>query len=249
MVKDTGSKPKKNVDAQAPRKREFRTLKIPVRLDIEEAKIQLHWKDRPGAPMDLAELVREAECLLRPEAAFKVAYIEKPEEDVVRIEGVSFSSRVLRRNLDSVERVFPYIITIGIDLEKHAGECGDPLKQYYLESLADMALGIAARGLESRLKSRHGLPGLSSMSPGSLEDWPITEQKSLFSLFEDPTKPLGVRLTEHMLMVPRKSISGIFFPTEVGFQSCQLCPRKDCPGRRAAYDRELRGKYKLEGEA
>ena len=244
MAKDSGSNPKGGV-ARQPGKRNFRSIKIPVRLDIEEAKAQLRWKDRPGAPIDFSELVREAESLLKPEAAFKVAYIEKPEEDVVRIEGVSFSSRVLRRNLDDVERVFPFVITVGIDLERRAGDCGDPLRQYYLESLADMALGKVARSLESHLKSRHGLSQLSSMSPGSLEDWPITEQKLLFSLFEDASKPLGVRLTEHMLMVPRKSISGIMFPTEVSFQSCQLCPRKDCPGRRAAFDKELKKKFRL----
>jgi len=145
-----------------------------------------------------------------------------------------------------VERVFPFIITIGLDLEKRAGECGDPLKQYYLEGLADMAVGKVAQRLEDHLKKTFGLAKLSSMSPGSLEDWPITQQEPLFSLFEDVAKPVAVRLTEHMLMVPRKSVSGICFPTEVSFQSCQLCPRKDCPGRRAAYDRDLRKKYKLE---
>jgi len=245
MLQNAGS-PSGGGAAPASRKSRVHFLNTPVHLDIEEAKSHLHWKDRPGASPELAELLREAESLLKPEAAYKVVYIEKPEEDSVAIEGVSFASRVLRRNLDSVERVFPYIITIGIGLEKRAGECGDPLKQYYLEALADLALGQAARGLEQHLKTRHGLTGLSSMSPGSLEDWPITQQKPLFSLFEAAARPVGVRLTEHMLMVPRKSISGILFPTEVNFQSCQLCPRKDCPGRRAAYDRDLRKKYRLE---
>jgi hypothetical protein len=233
----------------APHKSRVHFLNPPVRLDIEEAKTHLHWKDRPGASAELAELIREAESLLKPEAAFKVSYIEKPEEDIVLIEGASFSSRVLRRNLDSVERVFPYIITIGIDLEKRAGAGDDPLKQFYLEGLADLALGKVAGGLQEHLKSRHGLSTLSSMSPGSLEDWPITQQKPFFSLFEGASRPVGVRLTEHMLMVPRKSISGVFFPTETSFQSCQLCPRKDCPGRRAVYDRDLRRKYKLKEEA
>ncbi len=233
--------------ARAPRKRKHQFLRVPVRLDIEEAKFHLHWRDRPGASQELADLIREAESLLKPEAAYKVAYIEKPEGDVVAIEGVRFSSRVLRQNLDSVERVFPFVITVGIDLEKRAGEGGDPLKQYYLEGLADMALGKLAQALERHLKTRHGLSKLSSMSPGSLEDWPITEQKPLFSLFDDAERPVGVRLTEHMLMVPRKSVSGIYFPTEVSFQSCQLCPRKDCPGRRAPFDRDLKKKYRLEG--
>jgi hypothetical protein len=231
----------------APRKSRVHFLSPPVRLEIEEAKAAVHWRDRPGAGLELPELIREAESHLKPEAAYRVSYIEKPEGDVVVIEGVSFPSRVLRRNLDPVERVFPYIITIGISLEKHAGESGDPLKQYYLESLADLSLGKTAQALEAHLKRRHGLSGLSSMSPGSLEDWPITQQKPLFSLFEDAARPVGVRLTEHLLMVPRKSISGIYFPAETSFQSCQLCPRKDCPGRRAAFDRDLRRKFRLEG--
>jgi hypothetical protein len=248
MVKEFLSDSKTGAVRQS-RLKSFHSLAIPVRLGIEEAKAALQWRDRPGAPLDFAELVREAESFLRPEAAYKIAFIEKPEEDVVVIEGVRFSSRVLRRNLDAVERVFPFVITIGLDLEKHAGGCGDPLRQYYLESLADMALGQVAKGLESRLKSTLGLTGLSSMSPGSLEDWPITEQKLLFSLFENGAKPLGVRLTDHLLMVPRKSVSGIFFPTEMSFQSCQLCPRKDCRGRRAPFDKELRKKYSLKDEA
>jgi hypothetical protein len=163
----------------------------------------------------------------------------------VTIEGVTFSSRVLRKNLESVERVFPFVISIGPDLEKHAGSCGDPLRQYYLEGLADMALHVAARHLERHLKTRHGLSEIASLSPGSLEDWPITQQALLFSLFDGPEASAGVRLTEHMLMVPRKSISGIWFPTEVSFQSCQLCPRKDCPGRRAPFDKDLKKKYRL----
>jgi len=217
-----------------------------VRLEIEAVKAALHWRDRPGADEELAALVREAESLLAPEAAYKVAYIERKDEGAVTVQGVTFPSRVLRQNLDRVERIFPYIITIGPALEKHAGESGDPLRQYYLEGLADLSLGLTARALEEHLKRRHGLSGLSSMSPGSLEDWPIGQQLPLFSLFDEGERPVRVRLNEHLLMVPRKSISGVFFPTEVSFQSCQLCPRPDCHGRRAAFDKDARKKFKLE---
>jgi hypothetical protein len=34
-------------------------------------------------------------------------------------------------------------------------------------------------------------------------------------------------------------VSGIRFPTTESFESCQLCPRAGCPGRRAAYDASL----------
>jgi hypothetical protein len=76
------------------------------------------------------------------------------------------------------------------------------------------------------------------MSPGSLEDWPITEQPKLFSLFGDTEKSIGVKLTASLLMIPRKSISGILFPSEEGFVSCRLCPRENCPSRKAEFDEE-----------
>ncbi|MCG8400671.1 MAG: vitamin B12 dependent methionine synthase, partial [Firmicutes bacterium] len=73
------------------------------------------------------------------------------------------------------------------------------------------------------------------------------EQKKLFSILGDCSEKIGVELTDSLLMVPVKSISGIFFPAEAGFESCLLCPRADCPGRRAAYDPELyNSKYGLE---
>lgn len=82
------------------------------------------------------------------------------------------------------------------------------------------------------------------MNPGSLEDWPISEQKVLFILFKDCGKVIGVELTESFLMVPVKSVSEICFPTETSFESCQLCPRKNCLSRRVAYNSGLtRNKY------
>ena len=38
-------------------------------------------------------------------------------------------------------------------------------------------------------------------------------------------------------------MSGIYFPTEVPFISCQLCDRKNCPGRKAAYDLKIKAEF------
>jgi hypothetical protein len=84
------------------------------------------------------------------------------------------------------------------------------------------------------------------MSPGSLEDWPIQEQAALFNLLGDTESELGVRLSDSLLMIPRKSISGIFFPAEGSFESCRLCPRRNCQGRRAAHDPGLRREFGLD---
>jgi len=221
---------------------------ISIKLSPEKVIKGLRLNKERYSSSDIQELIETAESLIRPKACYEVAYISEKGKDKVKIDGVIFSSRVLRKNLDEVERVFPYIITIGKSLEDKASSSNDLLKQYYLETMGDMVLGLIEKHLEKHLKKHYGLKKLSSMSPGSLKDWPITEQKPLFSLFRAEKDQIGVKLTEHMLMIPRKSISGIYFPTEVTFLSCQLCTREQCPARSAPYDEELKKKYGLDDE-
>jgi hypothetical protein len=219
---------------------------IPIDWDLEEVRKELRLKT--GSLSEARELVGIAEPLIHAKAVYEVSYVNRRGENSVELDGVTFTSRVLRVNLEEIERVFPFIITIGKALEDRASSSNDLLKQFYLETIGDMALRSSRRYVEVHLKGRFGLGQLSRMSPGSLRDWPVTEQKPLFSLFGDVKGLIGVRLTENMLMIPRKSISGIFFPTEVKFFSCQLCPRKGCPGRKAPYDEMLRQKYGLGNE-
>jgi hypothetical protein len=188
-----------------------------------------------GGIGSLDALVALAQGLLRPRAAYGVAFVGAKGERAVEVAGISFDSLLLRRNLDAAQKVFPYIITVGPELERAAGARGDLLEQYYLEELANIALESAAGWLGRRLEGRYGVGGLAGLSPGSLEDWPLAEQAKLFSLFGDTESLVGVRLTESLLMVPRKSISGIFFPSEEGFVACRLCDRERCPSRKAAY--------------
>ncbi|HHE41239.1 MAG TPA: vitamin B12 dependent methionine synthase, partial [Dehalococcoidia bacterium] len=112
----------------------------------------------------------------------------------------------------------------------------DLMASYCLDSIKMLAVQTARRHLQRYLQETYSLGKLSSMAPGSLEDWPIEQQRPLFDLLGDVEGGIGVRLTDKFLMIPVKSISGIFFPTEVRFESCQLCQRERCTGRRAPYD-------------
>ncbi len=209
---------------------------IPVTLDKGEIAARLRFDPERAGFESLDGLVAFAEGLIRPRAVTLVAFVGAKGERSVEVEGVTFVSAVLRQNLEKINKVFPYIITVGPRLEQAAASQGDLLKQYYLEEIANIALEKAADWLSDRLEKRHGLGPLSNMSPGSLEDWPITEQTKLFSLFGDTERTIGVRLTDSLLMVPRKSISGILFPSEEGFVACRLCERERCPGRKAPFN-------------
>jgi hypothetical protein len=215
---------------------------IPVRLPLGEIRRQLHL-DKGKRWEEVQTLIEAAKPLIAPKAAYKVSYINQKLEHAVDIDGVRFTSRVLRKNLEEVERVFPYVITIGDKLKEKGSESKDLIKEYYFDVLGNIALSATRKFLEKQLQSRYGLDGMSSMSPGSLTDWPIEEQKPLFSLFGEEETPIGVKLSKHLLMLPAKSISGIYFPTEVSFFSCQLCQRDNCPGRKAAYDNKLAKEY------
>jgi hypothetical protein len=195
------------------------------------------------------ELGRRASSLARPKAVYKVCYVEERTEETVVLEGIRFGSRVLSSNLSQVERVFPYVATCGRELDE-AGSSGAPegpgeagsrgndlLVRFWLETIKGMALGCALEHLGNHLIETYGLrpDGLSAMNPGAGDRtvWPIAQQKQLFRLFGDLEALVGVQLTAGLVMIPAKTVSGIFFPTEVRFESCQLCSRENCPLRRA----------------
>jgi len=212
---------------------------ISLGLDIGEVKGELRASDG----VQIQTLLEVAKPLISAQAVYKVCYIEEKLEDAVIIAGIRLSSRVLRKNLEKVGRVFPYVITIGTRLEQKADASKDLLEKYYLDQIGNIALSKARKHLEDYLRSKFALDGLSYMSPGSLADWPIEEQQPLFSILKGAEVSMGVRLTESLLMIPRKSVSGIYFPTEVTFYSCQLCSRQHCEGRKARFKENLAKEY------
>ena len=152
-----------------------------------------------------------------------------------------FVSKVLRANLDEVERVFPYVATCGQELDAIPIAGDDIFGQFCRDTLKEMALHAAMAHLITHLKEAYSLETLVSMNPGSgdINVWPIQQQRELFAFFGDVPESIGVILTDSCLMVPNKSVSGLFYPSEDGFQSCQLCHREKCPNRRAPFDPHL----------
>ncbi|MGB2814792.1 MAG: vitamin B12 dependent-methionine synthase activation domain-containing protein [Dehalococcoidales bacterium] len=225
---------------------------IPIELELEAVIKRMRLRKRNDNILgNIREMLDIAAPIARPKAVYDVSYVENKNEDSLQIGGVKFTSRVLRVNLDKVERVFPYVITCGRELEEIDIPSTDFIKGYYLDQIKETALVLARQQVESYLKKRYALGQLSRMAPGAGAeiDWPITQQMELFSIFggrEKVEELIGVRLTDTFLMVPIKSVSGIFFPTEVSFESCQLCPREQCIGRRAPYDSEAVKKYRPE---
>ena len=212
---------------------------IPFRVDFEVLLKRLHVEEGSRYAEEVIKLTGEAEDVGKPKALYKMAFIESQGEDWVNIEDVLFTSRVLRVNLSSTHRVFAYIATCGVELDDWARALSDMLHRYWSETIREMALSSATSCLNEHLTACYGLGSTSTMSPGRLSNWPLREQRPLFSLLGNPDDAIGVQLTDSFLMIPTKTVSGLRFPTEENFESCQLCSRKGCPSRRIPYDRNL----------
>ncbi|MCF8009363.1 MAG: hypothetical protein K9K32_06320 [Halanaerobiales bacterium] len=186
---------------------------------------------------------KKANQIAVPKAIYGEAYIDQIEDEKVIIEKIEFKSKIMSVNLKDVHKVIVYIVTAGKEIDQWAEkEDGDILQKYWLSVLQEFVLKEALNKVKDNINKKL-LPGLTStMNPGSLIDWSITEQKKLFELIGDPENKIGVSLTKSSLMLPKKSVSGLIYPTEISFENCQVCPRKKCPNRSAPYQPELLNK-------
>lgn len=211
-------------------------LSIPINIEYEECLKKIYPGRLPPDTAILKKIVYEAENLVDPRSLYRMAWVESVRTMEVLIDRVKFTGSLLPEKLHESCVVFPYIITLGQELDRRTAAAADSLlEQFYLDQIGNILLRKCSIFLESHLKKSYEIKQLSSISPGSLTDWPIEEQKPLFSLFGDTQNLIGVILTPQMLMIPKKSISGIFFSSQEKFIACSLCSRKDCPERSVAY--------------
>jgi hypothetical protein len=212
---------------------------FPFQIDLDQLKKTLRIKAGSGMAEKIGAMALEARRIGRPKVCYRVSYVESRGEDFLMVEGIRFASRVLRINLDKAFRVFPYVATCGLELEDWSKSVEGILERFWAEAIKEMAVRSGVKFLHDHLMDRYQPGQLSRMNPGSIPDWPLSEQKPLFSLLGKGLDSIGVQLKESFLMIPVKSVSGVWFPTEERFESCMLCQREKCPGRRAPYDPDL----------
>ncbi len=213
-------------------------IKAKINIDKLGRKLRIR-TDRPALVESFRKFVRQAFQVARPKALYKAVSLDTKSDDTVVIDGIALRSRVLAVNLTDVHRIFPFVATCGTELADWAMSKEDILERFWANAIMDNTLLSAMKFMEKHIQRCYLLRKTSVITPGSLDHWPIREQSSLFSILGDTENLIGVRLTEALMMAPVQSLSGILFPVEVDFETCQLCPRENCPKRRAPYDKNL----------
>ena len=85
---------------------------IPLDLPLVEIRRQLHLK-KDERWDEVKNLIRAVLPDIRAKAVYRVCYIDEKGDEIIGMDGVRFLSRVLAKNLAAVERVFPFVVTIG----------------------------------------------------------------------------------------------------------------------------------------
>ena len=179
--------------------------------------------------------------LIASSYSYNIREIESVQGDRVTIgDSITLESKVIARLLERCEKVAVFTLTIGNHLEEmvaYLAENGLVLQATVLDAIGSGAAEKLAAYVEDRIRSMAHAKGLVAsrrFSPGYC-DWEVSQQKMVFQAMNGDTA--GIRLTESLLMIPRKSVSGIIGIGPANhniedYNPCHTCHKKDCPGRR-----------------
>jgi hypothetical protein len=191
----------------------------------------------------IERLASEFQDLVDPSLFHQHTEIRSVQEDIVQLEeGPSLKSSKLSKTLQHCNKVVSFIATSGKAVDNEIKRLMDEKQlseAYILDAMASIAtdnmVGTFHQQMKDEYKEQDKQVTLC-FSPGYC-DWPITDQKKLFGMFEQ--SDLNVELTDSCFMKPRKSISGIFGITPPGadpsaqtYNPCSECNRRDCSARR-----------------
>ena len=191
---------------------------IPFLVDAAALIEQAHLEHGSVDAQELLLLVELAMKVGRPKAVYAESFVASRDGDIVVVDGISFTSRTLSRNLASSERVFPLVTTCGHEMDEASPAGGDMLKEFWWELIKASLLGAANKYLDDHLQRAFRLGKTAILRPGSGDPpaWPIDQQQGLFALLGDVEQAIGVRLTDSFIMVPNKTTSGMLFPAQAG---------------------------------
>ena len=193
------------------------------------------------------EFLENAIRAARPKAVMlPVDVVHDEEGKVISVGGQAMKSVILDRNLVCLHRGFMYVATCGRELDDLSAGADENL-WYILYQLRMLALREAGKYVTEQTKILFDIPKLGSMNPGSLPEWPSTEQTKVFAILGEAAAEIGVTLGKTMFMHPMETSSGLMFETAKDYKNCMICTRFDCVGRQAPYDAELAEKFR--GEA
>ena len=173
---------------------------IPVEFDIEALMGRVHVQPHTADAETFTRLVDMAREVARPKALLAESFVEARGEDTIRIDGVTFTSRMLRANLYRVERVFPYVATCGHEMDAVSLPSDEFLAEFWWDTIKAVALTTADEAPAGVPKQR-GPARDRSMNPGLRRRgcWPDrAAERAVRPVLVLWSSLIGVRLTHRL---------------------------------------------------
>ena len=210
----------------------------PVPLELDAAELAGNLKPQRLSE-EIVTLFERARPLIEPKAVYTTIHVSRFEDDLVYLEnGHVLRGIILGDMLGSGQEIIPYVVTIGPKLESEISQEKNLLHSFLLDKIGNYALQKACACLKSLAAERfgNGRGSVSEFSPGTGtgELFGIEQQKSLFRILDPATASIGVHLTPSLMMVPRKSESGVLAATRQEYIACAHCSRQ-CESRSAPF--------------
>ncbi|MFP4166808.1 MAG: hypothetical protein ACLFUF_06530 [Opitutales bacterium] len=208
--------------------------------DFDAGRLRKEMRCHPGST-DEARFEEMLACAVangRPKGLYRPCLIEARQENDVTVQGVTFSGPLLRRQLDGVHRVFPFVVTCGRELDAYAPPPGDVLENYYWGRICTAILRRAHTNLRRDLRHRFQVPRTSYISPGSGDPWlwPLEQLPRIFDLLGEIPDRIGVEVKPTCAMIPKKTLAGFHYASATEFHTCRACHLEACPDRLAPLD-------------
>ena len=197
---------------------------------------------RPSVRADWEAALAEARELVQPAAAWEAFPIrEFRHERLILADGTKIGGGPVASVVAGASELVVGVCTAGSQISGRITEHqrnGQRLRAMFLDDLGSWAVDQVrqqvCRTIEANATAR-GWRASASLSPGESE-WSVAEQSVIFSLLD--TGPIGVALSESMVMSPIKSLSLIvgIGPGPLGVEggsNCDFCTiRERCVHRR-----------------
>lgn len=183
--------------------------KYPFSYDMESLDKELHLRGNEAMLNILEAIYKMVEKITRPKAIYFEARITEKTDESVKINGVPFESQLLRGYVNQGDPVFPYIVTVGTELDDYAKTLKDPMKLFMIDEVMNLLVNTGKVFVADRVKEATGWQSVQDYVPGNGEEWSTVEQKRLFDLFAGETAKIGVTLGDNYFVLPGRSTIGV----------------------------------------
>lgn len=192
---------------------------------------------------NIRDACEEALLLSDVRGAWEVYAYDDANQIVESSPPLKIAGRSIVKHLCGCERVICMAVTVGAAIEREVTEKfgrGEYLASVLLDAAATAAVEQAADAMEKNFAAQFAKDGFKlrwRYSPG-YGDWALTEQADLFKICG--AEQIGLRLTEAMMLEPRKSVTAIIGLEKISVRekfspakkSCAACDKLDCPSRK-----------------